>query len=179
MDPFEIDLNGRRPALFKAALEGGIIVAAASIVFGMILYLLGLHTEQWLGYVSLFASFVVLFVVGNNYKKKGGKAPLTYGQAFKFLMIAVLVAAVITGVFNYFYFSWIAPEIIDMAIDQQYEAMVERGMSEDQALQSMKLALPWMTPITFAVTVFFSFIIFGLIASLIIAALIKQETTSI
>lgn len=179
MDSFDLDLNNGRPALYKSAAEGGLIVAAVSIAFGMILYVLNLHTEQWLAYVSLFISFVVLFFVGNDYKKKGGKAPLTYGQAFKFLMVAIIVAAVITGVFNYFYFGWIAPEIIDAAIDQQYEDMLSRGMSEDQAIQSMKLAVPWMTPITFAVTVVFSFIILGLIASLIIAALIKQETTSI
>lgn len=179
MDSLELDVNGGRPPLFKAALEGGIIVAAASIVFGMVLYLLGLHTEQWLGFVSLFVSFVVLFVVGNNYKKKGGKASLTYGEAFKYLILAVLISAVIMGVFNYFYFSWIAPEIIDVAIEQQYETMLERGMSEDQAMQNMEFAMPWMTPLVFSLTVVFSFIFLGLIASLIIAALIKQETTSI
>lgn len=179
MDSFELDVNGGRPPRFKAALEGGIIVAAATIVFTMVLYVLDLHTVQWLGYVSLFASFVVLFVVGNNYKKKGGKATLTYGQAFKFLIVAVIISSLIIGFYDYFYFRWIAPEIIDMAVEQQYEALLDRGMSENQAMSNMEFVMPWMTPLVFALTIVFTFIFLGLLASLIIAALIKQESTSI
>lgn len=179
MEEQELVNNNPRPPLFKTALESGAIITAVLIVYSMILYLMDLHTVQWLGYVAIGVMLVALYVAGNNYRKSGGRAPFTYGQAYKFLALTLVIASVLGGIFNYIYFTWIAPEIVDLAIDQSYEEMLERGMSEKQAEQQMNHVLPYMTSIIFALFSVVGSIFWGLLASLIMAAMLKRETSSI
>lgn len=179
MDEQEISAGNARPPLFKSAFESGLLITAILIIYTMGLYLLNLHTEQWLGYMAIVIMIVALYVAGNNYRKKGGRAAFTYGQAFKYLFLTLLVASVIGGIFNFIYFTWIAPEIIDFAIEESYNQMLDRGMSEEQAEQQMQFALPWMTNWSFALFGIVGSLFWGTIASLIMAAILKRDNSSI
>ncbi len=168
-----------RAPMFKTAAENGAVISGVLIVYSMILYLLDFHTEQWLGSVGIVIMIILLFIFGQRYARSGGRAEFTYGEAFKFLFAVVLISAILSGVFNFIYFEFISPETIELSIEQSYESMIEQGMSEEQAQQQMKFALPWMNSWVFAGSGVFMTLLFGGIASLIFAALIKQESTSI
>ena len=179
MDENELSEANARPPVFKSAFESGLLITAILIIYTMALYLLDLYMVQWLGYVAIGIMIVALYVAGNNYRKKGGRAALTYGKAFKFLFFTLLVASVIGGIFNFIYFTWIAPDVIDFAIEESYNQMLDRGLSEDQAEQQMQYALPWMTNWSFALFGAVGSIFWGTIASLIMAAMLKRDTSSI
>ncbi len=179
MDERDLLATDIRPPMFKFAIESGVVITAILIVLTMLGYLLNLHTEQWVGYISIAVMIVALFVAGSKYRDAGGRSNLSYGQVFKFLMLTLVVTAVISAVFNYIYFMWIAPETIDMAIEKSYEDMLGRGMSQSQVDQQMKFVLPWMTPAVFTATGVVMTVFWGLIAALIMAAMLKRETTSI
>lgn len=168
-----------RPPMFKTAAENGAVISGVLIIYSMILYLLDFHTEQWLGSVGIVIMVILLFIFGQRYARSGGRTDFGYGRAFKFLISVVFISALISGVFNFIYFEFISPETIDLSIDQSYESMIEQGMSEEQAQQQMKFVLPWMNSWVFAGSGVFMTLLFGGIASLIFAALIKQESSSI
>ena len=173
-----LNTNSRQPIL-KTAAENGAVISGVLIVYSMILYLLDFHTEQWLGSVGILIMVILLFIFGQRYARSGGRSELTYGSAFKFLFLVVLFSAIFSGVFNFIYFEFISPETIELSIEQTYEGMIEQGMSEEQAQEQMKFVLPWMSSWVFAGSGVFMTLLFGAIASLIFAALIKQESSSI
>ncbi len=179
MEENELLTTSPRPPLFKTAMESGAIITAVLIVYTMILYLLDLHAEQWLGYVAIGIMIIALYIAGVKYRDSAGRSPLSYGGAFKFLLLTLVVASVLGAIFNYIYFLWIAPETLDLAIEKSYEDLLDRGMSESQAETQMGYILPWMTPELFTAIGALMSMFWGVIASLIMAAMIKRETTSI
>jgi len=168
-----------RPPLFKTAAENGTLITGVLIVYSMLLYLLDLSREQWLGAVGMVIMIALMFVFGRRYSQAGGRSELSYGRAYKFLAVIVLVSAVLSGIFNYIYFEFISPEIIDFSIQQSYEQMIERGMTESQAEAQMKFVLPWMSSISFAAVGVLMTVFWGLLASLLIAVMMKKEPSSI
>lgn len=168
-----------RPPLFKTAAENGALITGVLIVYTMLLYLIDLHKEQWLGIVAIVIMVILMVVYGRRYSEAGGRSELSYGKAFKFLAILVIVSSILGGIFNYIYFEFISPETIEFSIEQTYDQMIERGMSESQAEAQMKFVLPWMSSVSFAAMGMLMTVFWGLLASLIIAVMMKKEPTSI
>lgn len=179
MDERDLLTLEKRPPMFKFALESGAVITGILIVLTMLGYLLNLHAEQWLAYLSIGIMIIALYVAGTKYRDSAGRSPLKYGEALKFLILTLVITTVIGSVFNYIYFIWIAPETIDMALEKAYEDMLDRGMSQDQVDQQMKFVLPWMNPAMFTVVGALMTLFWGAIASLIMAAMLKRESTSI
>lgn len=168
----------RRPAKVKSAFEKGLLIAVVLVIYTMVLYLLDLHMIQWLGFAGFVIMFALLFKFGRDYARSGGTSSLSYGQAFGYLLLMVIFSALLGGVFNFVYFEWIAPETIDKAIEEAYEGMMKSGMGEEQVMKQMEMSVQWMTSTTFTIGGIVTSFFWGLIASLVIAAMIKVEPTS-
>lgn len=179
MEENKLNLADPRPPLAKTAAENGALITGILIIYSMLLYLLDLNKEQWLGMVGMVIMIALMFVFGRRYSESGGRTELSYGRAFKFLAILVFVSAVLSAVFNYIYFEFISPETIDFSIQQSYDQMIERGLSESQAEAQLKFVLPWMSSISFTLVGMVMTVFWGLLASLIIAVMMKKEPTSI
>ena len=180
MEENELLTTSPRPPLFKSALESGLVIAAILTVYSLLLYFIDLHLEQWLAYVAIVIMIVALYFAGNNYRKIGGRAAITYGKVFKFLLLTLLVISIASGIFHFVYFKWITPEAVVFIQNQAYEEMIGRGLSPKQAEKRMEMIIPWvMKPPSLAIIAALQYILWGLLASLIMAAMIKRETTSI
>jgi hypothetical protein len=168
------------PSLFKGAIEPGLITSAVLIIFTMVLYVAGLHTIKELGYIGTLLVLGAQINYGQKFRKKEMNNNMSFGQAFRFGLSMALIIALVTSVFNFFYFEFIAPEIIDMAAEKSYEDMVKGGLNEEQAANQMaKFVMPWMNSWVFAITGIFVTLIFGLLTALVAAAFVKRESTSI
>lgn len=179
MEQENTPLTSGSPSLFKGAIEPGLITSAAIIIYTMIIYVAGFHTVQWLGYIGSLIILLAQINFGAKFRKKEMDNNMSFGQAFKFGFSMAVIIALVTAVFNYFYFEFIAPDIIEMAIEKSYNDMIEGGLSEEQATVQMGYAMPWMNSVSFTlVGVVFS-IIFGAISALIAAAFVKRESNSI
>ncbi|TVR42031.1 MAG: DUF4199 domain-containing protein [Cryomorphaceae bacterium] len=168
-----------RPPFFKTALEKAAVVTGVLIAFTMILYLLELHHNRWVASTSFILMLVLVFSFGRSYALSARKEVFTYGQAFRFLMAIFFLSALMSAVFNYIYFLYIAPETIDMAIEEAYENLMKSGMSEEKAMEIMGMQMMWMNPLSFAATAAISTVLFGMLLSLIMAVFIKQEPKSL
>ena len=175
-DNFEISV---RPPFFKTALEKAALVTGVLIVFTMLLYLLDLHHSRWIASISFILMLVLVFSFAKSYAQSARTEVFTYGQAFRFLMAIFFLSALMSAVFNYIYFLYIAPETIDMAIEEAYENLMKSGMSEEKAMEIMGMQMMWMNPLSFAATAAISTVLFGLLASLVMAVFIKQEPKSL
>jgi len=167
------------PSLFKGAIEPGLITSAVLIIFTMVLYVAGLHTIKELGYISFLLILGAQINYGQKFRKNQMNNNMSFGQAFRFGLSMACVIALATSVFNFFYFEFIAPEIIDLAAEQSYEDMVKRGLNEEQATSQMAFVMPWMNSWVFAISGIFMTLIFGLLTALAAAAFVKRESISI
>lgn len=179
MEQENTTISTNNPSLFKGAIEPGLITSAAIIIFSMIVYVAGLHTIQELGYVGSLIILIAQINFGMKFRKKEMDNNISFGQAFKFGLSMAVVIGLITAVFNYFYFEFIAPEIIDMAIEKSYNDMIEGGLSDEQATVQMGYAMPWMNSVSFTIVGVVFSIFFGLLTALIAAAFVKRESNSI
>jgi hypothetical protein len=163
----------------KSALEPALITSAIIVIYTMLLYVAGLHTIQELGYFGTLIILIAQIQFGIKFRKTVLNNNISFGNAFKYGFSIVFILAFVTSVFNFVYFEFIAPEVIDMAAEKSYQDMVERGLSEDQATLQMEYVMPWMKGWVFALSGILMTMFFGMITALIAAAFVKKESNSI
>jgi hypothetical protein len=168
----------KKPSLFMICLGYGVIIALAIIVLSLILFLLNLDQNkplQFLSYAVLLAGIVLSQL---NYRNKYGNGYIEYGQSFMVGMLTSLVLAVIMGIYTFIFFTFIDPGSMEEIMLQTEQQMLDRGMTDMEIEQAMKVAsmfqtVGWMT--------FFAVLgnyIIGIILSLITSIFIKKENTN-
>jgi hypothetical protein len=159
----------------KVALVHGIYMGLALIVVSLILYLLGLNHESWAQYVSyaVMIALTVVFVLQwrNNYND----GYISYGSAFGNGFLTILFGAIISAVYAYVFFSFIAPGELQFMIDKAEQDMYERGMSEEEIEMGMQWTKMMISEYMLPVWVIVGSAFWGAIISAILAIFLKKE----
>jgi hypothetical protein len=166
------------------SMRYGVIAAVILIIFGLVMYLTGFSdpatsgkTSNWIGNIVNFGVMIgaaVMAVRKHRDEELGGF--VSFGRAFTTSFLVNLVVTVISAIWVFAFFSYIAPEMLDAILEQSRTQMIEeRGMSEEQVEESMGM-MGWMfSPGFFAISAGFMMLLMGVIISLIIAAVMKKE----
>jgi len=86
-----------------------------------------------------------------------------------------LVAAVFLVVFNYLFYAVIAPEAIQQGIDFAEQALLERGIPDDQVEIALEMQKKFMTTPYMVGIGLFGTVLIGLLVSLITSIFTKKE----
>jgi len=164
--------------LLKPALIYGLIAAFIGILMSVIFYLLNLTMKNWVGWISIVVSIVVIVYLLRAYRNEylGGFA--TYGQLILMALLIGLVSSFITAIYTYLLYTVIDPDLIEkMKIMAEERLMNNPRIPEstlDTILERMdkRMNVNRMTRNAFIFGTVATFII-GLIA----AAFIKNEET--
>lgn len=167
----------------KASVQYGVIFGVIMILEFVIPYVAGVNLleNKTLGLIInlanyLFLPLILIYVALNNYKKNINNGFLSFNQALKggvtLLVIAALIFALFTVVFNFIFPEYLA-EI--MSSTRKMMAETNPSLTEEQLDGSMamieKFSTPYITvPATIAIYAFI-----GLIYSLIIGAILKND----
>jgi hypothetical protein len=160
---------------FKTALNYGLITAVLMIVYGLILFLMDIGFEQlktfgYIGYVIV----VVMLILGIRAHKKASGGFISYGKGFTVAFLIVLVAYVISSIYNYFYFMYIDPgmaeEIASQAAIQAEDNVLARNPDATQQDLDMAVSMAekFSTPVWMVVWGFVWSMVIGTVLSLII-----------
>lgn len=161
----------------KSALVSGTLLGVVLVIFSLIMYFLdqtGNKYVSWLSVILMIAGIVYLQI---QYRDKELKGNMSYGKAFGFAVLMVLVASVITSIFTYLLFSVIDPGLVDKLLAASEEQLTKRGMSGDQIEIAMKYTRKMMSPPLMAVFGLIGNMVWGTIISLITSAITKKETS--
>jgi len=172
-------ISPNSPSIFKGAIEAGYVAAALIIIYTLVLFVAKLHTIQVLSFIGSLLVLGAQIHFGMKFRKNQMNNNMTFGQAFKFGLSMLLINSLVTFIFNYFYFEFIAPEVVSLAVQETYNSLINGGLSEEQANIKMGLILPRMNSFTFSVGYLFLTLVFGLLTALIAAAFVKRESISI
>jgi len=167
----------------KSGIVFGVLFGVIMVLEFVIMYVIGMKSlvDSSAGVIVNIANYLVLpvffiFLGCNNYKKNINNGFMSFGECLKTGVSITFIAAIIYATFNVI-FNFIFPEFVDEMISISREAMLSKNpeMTSAQLDMGLSMVKKFMNPlIVFPFTLaMFSFI--GLIYSLIIGAILKNE----
>jgi hypothetical protein len=170
----------------QAGLKYGVYLGLAMSIFGLIAHYGGL--QDYTSVDDISSSFLVsaiswiilaaLFFLGIKYFKNGNEGHLTLGEGMTTAMFIGLVSGVISIIFTFIFFTYVAPEVLstlsEAAMESANADLSDLSAEEREKAEEMMGGMMgmFMSPIFMAVSTFFSrmlsAVLFGLVCSLIL-----------
>lgn len=127
---------------------------------------------QMLWYLGMLLAVVFLFL-GIREKKMEDPGDFTYGKGFTQGLLICVFAGLFTGLFSYLFYSFMAPEMIDLIRQGSFNAMEAQNMPPEQIEQARGMMEFMISPTGFFIWTLVAYSIGGLIISLILAAIVN------
>ncbi len=166
-----------KKSTFLPALQFGLLTGLAMIVYTLILYLAGVDMHSYWNLISY-----VLFVGGlywgiTSIRERQLEGVMSYGKAFGTGFWIALFAAILLGIFAFFYLKYIDTSALAKATSEAENKILASNpnISDEDLQKALDMVKIFTNPVMSAVTQFFSNLIFGTIFSLIIAIFAKRE----
>jgi len=169
-------MNENVPSNSKIALNNGVIIGIVLIFYALLLWIFNVDRENWLQYFSYLFMLVGVVLAVKQYREKNNGF-LTYSQAFSNGFLTLLFAGILTSVYSFVFFQFIAPEEVLKMVETAEEQMYDRNpnITEQEVEVAMGYAKMFMTPGALAIIVLFFNTIASLLIAAIVAAFMKKE----
>ena len=160
----------------KVTLTNGAILGLALIIYSVILYVMDLSLNKYMGWVSYLIIIGFLIYATKSYRDNNLNGNISYGKALGFATLVVLFAAILQAIYTYLYITVIDTEFVNKLIAMTEERMIEQGtMSDDQIEMAISMQKKMMKPVLMSIMGLVSTMFFGFIIALITSAFIKKE----
>jgi len=160
------------PSTARVALKAGLITGLVMTVYSLILNMAGLPQSSPLHYLTLLMLIGGLVYGMREFKSQNGGF-MSYGQGLGVGTLTAGVAGLLSSLVSTFYVKFVDPTVLQRTMDEQRIKMEERGMSDAQIEQAVKLAES-MSSFSFLIATL-SIILMGFVFSLVIAAIVKRD----
>lgn len=148
-------------------------------LLNLLLYFTGFQTEklatgqyfQWLGFVMMFA---ILWLGIKAVRDEAPEKGMSYGRGVGTGTLISLYSGLMSSVYSFIHFKFVNPEFADYQLALIRPKWEAAGMGEAQMDQAEKMTRAMMGPVAQAIMTPIFVVIFGLILSLIIAAILKR-----
>ena len=175
----DIETTTNAPFL-PTAIKNGLIIGVIIIILSLILQLTGMNTS-FVMLMVFFLIILILYAVASFRAIKEHRdvdlgGGITFGRAFITGLVAVIAAGLIGTVFSMIYNLYIDPAGVQDTIDATLDFMEQMGASEDDIdLAEAKAARSATDPIYMLTQGMLQATGIGVVASLIIAAILKRD----
>lgn len=148
-------------------------------LLNLLLYFTGFQTEKlatgqylnWLGFVIMFA---VLWLGIKAVRDEAPEKGMSYGRGVGTGTLISLYSGLMSSVYSFIHFKFVNPEFADYQLALIRPKWEAAGMPEAQMEQAEKMTRAMMGPVAQAIMTPIFVVLFGLILSLIIAAILKR-----
>lgn len=166
-----------QPKTGKFALNYGLILGAISIVFGVMLFSLDMHTDRsWQIQVVGLILTIIVIALGIYQFKKANAGFLSLSQAMKIGVGITLIATLLGIAYQLVLANFLDPQFVDKVMEiQMSEAIANGSISADQAKQQIEMGKKffWIGyPIYMVISLFV-----GLVISLIVGLIMQKRNT--
>jgi len=162
----------------KIALNYGLILALASIVLSVIMYVMDVHIERpwWSTLIGLVVMIAILRAGLKAFKNDNGGF-LSLGEALKVGLAISLISGIIVVIYNYIFATVIEPDLIQQTLVYSQEQMIEQrpDMTQEQIDMAMSWTEKMMSPAIMGAIGIIASLFFGFIFSLIAGLIMKQN----
>ncbi len=167
-----------KPSPARVALKWGLISAVISIVYSVIMVLIGKYQDPSMNTVNFLfglavATGVLIYALREFRTLNNGY--LSFGQGLGVGTLTSAVSGVVAGLFTFIYLKFIDPSALEKSMDLARQKWEEQGMSDAQIEQAEKYAAMFTSPGAIFVFTVFGAILIGFILSLIVSAIMRRE----
>lgn len=160
----------------QVIIKFSIIYALANIGVALVMYILEIMDKSWLiTILSLGVNAAIMFFAMKSRKNDTLNGYMTYGQGLGTGMLIAIFGGLVTAVYTFVFYSYIDPEFIDKMLEISRTEMLKKDMSDEQIDQALEMSKKFMSPIMMTVFAYIGSLFFGLIISLVLAAVTKNE----
>ncbi len=165
------------------AAKSGAILGGISIVITLLVYIIDitLMSQWWFELLIIIMTFCLVLVFGINYRNSIG-GYLDFKSSYLYSFIMLVIAGLISTVFNILLFEFIDPEavklIVDATIDNAEQMMRSFGAPEDaieESIAEMEKTMPGRFSVMGLLKQYVITIIVYAVISLITGAIIKKK----
>jgi hypothetical protein len=173
--------NNVSPA--KSGVLYGVLFGVIMVLEFVIMYLVGMKSliNTSVGTIVNISNYMLLpilfiYIGCTNYKKNINNGFITFSESLKTGVSITFIAALIYAVFNII-FNFIFPEFIDEMIAITKEGMLAKNpeMTSEQIEMGLSMVKIFMNPFIVLPVTLAMYSFFGLIYSLIVGAVLKNE----
>lgn len=180
MNNESIDLTGnQKPPMMSHILKWGLIISLTMVAFSIIIYVAGLSTNKAVGWVNYILMLVGAIFATKTYRDEKCGGYISFGRAFSFGYLTLIFVGIVTAIYTYIFFKYIAPELIDEILKQVEDQMLSSGRTDEEVEMAMGYTKKFMNPDWMAIWVIGGTLFLGAILSLISAAIVKKENTEL
>jgi hypothetical protein len=163
----------------KTYLTYGFGIAAACFVWTMIEDLAGLHGAHYdIGQFTHYVTWIVviggLWLGIKSIRTASPDGSLTYGRGVGAGMAITCFYAIGSAITGAIFLAYINPNFGDVLLAEQTKRWEAKGMDSAQIEKAQQFMHFFFQPIPSAIYLFITSLLFGLILSLIIAAILKR-----
>lgn len=165
-----------KSTFWKSAMTYGLYLAVVLILFSVIIYVSGLILEPKIGYLSMVIYIAGILYAQYSYRNRELNGEISYSQALGFGVAVMLFAGIVSTLYTMILYTYIDPTLIDQMKIGQEDAMIKKGLSEDQIEAAMKMTSKMMTPAWISIMGLLGSIFIGTIVSLITSIFVKKQS---
>lgn len=165
----------QKSAFWRTAMIYGLYIGVILMLYSVILYVTGQTQNTTLGYLSFLIYGATIVVAQISYRNRELDGTISYSQALGFGVAIMLFSGIITALYTIILYSFIDPTLIDQIKTMQEEAMLQKGMSEDQIEAAMSVASKMMTPAAMSIMGLLGSVFIGTLISLISSIFVKKQ----
>lgn len=168
-------MENKKLSLTKSAMTYGLYLGLALIIFSLITYVTGLIGNKAVSFLSyvIYIGMIAFAMVNFRGKENGGI--LKYGQGVGLGTLTSVVGGVLSSIFMFILFKYIDPSLIEHVVNQAMEEALQKGAPEEHLAEAEKWIRIFTSPTAMLVIGIIGSAFFGLIISLILAAIFKKE----
>ncbi len=172
---------------FKVAATYGLYLAAINIVLTLIIWStsmlesLGMMATMVVSLVNLVVTVVLLIVFTKLYRNNHLDGKITFGKAFSFGVIIIVLSAVIGSIFSFILYKFIDPGYMERIMtsmqEKMYQMLSNMGTPEAQIEEAMRAFQEKGIPTAMQTVqqALIGGLIGGALMSLISAAIVKKN----
>ena len=161
-------------SLGKNALNYGLILGGISVVYSILLWVMGQTTNKSLGYISLLFSIGVMYYGTKSYRDKHMGGFMTYGKAFSSNFLIGLYSAIIGTIFTFILFKYLDPNLLVTIKETAIDAAMQKNpnLTSEQLESSLSF---FMSPVFITISALLGSAFFAAILALLVSIFHKKE----
>ena len=160
-----------------------LILTVCSALFNLVMYFTGFQTDklavgqhlQWFGFVMMF---VILWLGIKAVRDEAPEKGMSYGRAVGTGTLISLYSGLMSAVYTFIHFKFVNTEFVEYQLTLARAKWESAGMAEAQMDQMEKGMRAFSGPVVYAIFTPIMAVLFGVICSLIIAAVLKRPAAN-
>ena len=161
-------------SLGKNALNYGLILGGISVVYSILLWVLGQTMNKPLSYVGMLFTIGVMFYGTKEYRDKHLGGFMTYGKAFTSNFLIGLYSAIIGTIFAFVLFKYLDPKLLETIKETAIETAMQKNPSVTQEQLESSMSF-FMSPVFFTISALLGGAFFAAILALLVSIFHKKE----